>query len=117
MINFGAGLILGILIGAYIANPVLRKKINAKLLKRETKAMPTKFETDPDSALFRIKLSQFGLTIMQDASKDKPKELLAMSKILPIIIEGREFKVIAAKYKDYKEAVISGYVEIQKVSA
>lgn len=36
MIGIGIAFILGILIGAYIANPILRKKINNWLFKRET---------------------------------------------------------------------------------
>lgn len=40
MITFSLGLILGIFIGAYVASPVFRRKINNKILKREnTKAL------------------------------------------------------------------------------
>ena len=50
MINFGIGLILGILIGAYATSPVFRKKINDKILKREPVIKTQSPKLDPCKA-------------------------------------------------------------------
>jgi len=50
MINFGIGLILGILIGAYVASPIFRKKINDKILNKGATVKTQSLKPNPCKA-------------------------------------------------------------------
>lgn len=40
MITFGIGLIVGILLGAYVSNHAFRQKVNARLMRKEMPKLP-----------------------------------------------------------------------------